>query len=88
MSATNNEKALAEIGLHVKDHHLPLVAGCTRAQEAWSKLEGIYKSRGQARKIQLRKELNTLRKEPSEPVSKYVARAKALKQELAAIGHE
>eukprot|EP00955_Chlamydomonas_euryale_P023002 242674-Chlamydomonas_euryale.AAC.1 len=29
MSATNNEKAVAEIGLHVKDHHLPLVAGCT-----------------------------------------------------------
>ena len=28
-----NEKALAEIGLHVKDHHLPLVASCTQVHE-------------------------------------------------------
>lgn len=82
-----NEKALAEIGLHVKDHHLPLVASCSQAHELWSKLEDIYKSKGQARKIQLRKELNTLRKESGEAVSKYVARAKALKNDLAAIGH-
>lgn len=82
-----NEKALAEIGLHVKDHHLPLVASCTQAHELWSRFEDIYKSKGQARKIQLRKELNTLRKEPGEAVSKYVARAKALQSDLAAIGH-
>ena len=87
LNQVKNDKALAEIGLHVKEHHLALVTSCTRAYEAWQKLEAIYKSKGQARKIQLRRELNTLKKDVSEPISKYVARAQSLKSDLAAVGH-
>ena len=87
LNQVKNDKALAEIGLHVKEHHLALVTSCARAYEAWQKLEAIYKSKGQARKIQLRRELNTLKKDVSEPNSKYVARAQSLKSDLAAVGH-
>ena len=31
----NDQKALALIGLYVKEHHLPLMERCTTAKEAW-----------------------------------------------------
>ena len=39
-----------------------------------------------ARKISLRKQLNTLSKAPSEPITKYVARAKTIWSDLVATG--
>lgn len=84
----NDQKALALIGLNVKDHHLMTIAECNTAKEAWETLEKVYKAKSNARKLQLRRELNSLKKEPSEPITKYVSRAKALQSDLLATGHE
>lgn len=86
ISGEVDQKALALIILNVKDHHLPTLAACTTARAAWTALETIYKSRSTARQLQLRRELNTLKKESAEPLTKYFARAKGLHQELTAAG--
>lgn len=81
-------KALALIGLHVKDHHLPVLERCTTAKAAWEQLEAVYQAKSNARKRQLRKELSQLRMGAAEPLAKYVARAKDLQNQLRAAGHE
>ena len=85
---THNEKALAVITLNVKDHHLTTVATCTTAKQAWDALEGIYKAKTLARRLQLRRELNNLKKEPAEPLPKYVARARSIWNDLVTTGHD
>ena len=81
-------KALAQIGLHVKDHHLPVLEGCGTAKMAWEKLEAVYQAKSNARKRQLRKELAQLRMTPAEPLAKYVARAKEIQNQLRAAGYD
>ena len=80
-------KALALIGLHVKDHHLPELENCSSAKAAWERLEAIYQAKSNARKRQLRKELSQLKMGATEPLSKYVARAKDIQNQLRAAGH-
>ena len=80
--AAKSRRALAIIGLHVKDHHLGTIAACKTAGEAWELLEKTYKSKSNARKLQLRKEMSALKMEPIEPVATYVARAQDLYQRL------
>lgn len=81
-------KALAQIGLHVKDHHLPVLERCATAKAAWEQLEAVYQAKSNARKRQLRKELSQLKMGPEEPLSKYVARAKEIQNQLRATGHD
>ncbi|GAB4819613.1 hypothetical protein N2152v2_006659, partial [Parachlorella kessleri] len=81
-------KALALIGLHVKDLHLPVLERCTTAKGAWEQLEAVYQAKSNARKRQLRKELSQLRMGAAEPLAKYVARAKEIQNQLRAAGYE
>ena len=83
---TADQKALACIGLAVKDHHLPTLATCSNARAAWTALETTYKAKSIAQRLQLKRQLNTLKKGPGEPVVLYVARAKALRDQMAAAG--
>lgn len=83
-----NAKALAAIGLHVADEHLPTVVECTTAKEAWDKLEAMFKSQGTARMLQLLRELNMFQKKQAESITQYVNRARLLRQELAEVGHD
>ena len=83
-----DQKALALIGLSVEDHHLHTLEDSTSAKDAWGRLEAIYKSKSNARKLQLKKELNSLRKESGEPLTKFVSRAKAIRGQLCAAGVE
>lgn len=85
---TSDQKALALIGLYVKDHHLSMVESCSTSKEAWEKLEAIYQAKSNARKRQLRKDLSQLKMGMVEPVTKYVARAKEIQNQLRAAGHE
>jgi len=87
-SRDSDMKALAQIGLHVKEHHLAMLVRCGTAKEAWNKLEQIYQAKSNARKLQLRKELTQLRMGSNEPLTKYVARAKDIQDQLRAAGHE
>jgi hypothetical protein len=75
-------KALAQIGLHVKDHHLAVLERCNTAKEAWEQLEVVYQARSNARKWQLHKELSQLKMGPSEPLTKYMARAKEIQNQI------
>ena len=79
-------KAKAFIGLRVKKHHLNTVEQAATAKGLWDTFTATYKAKNNARKISLRKELNTLSKEPSEPITKYVARAKTIYSDLVATG--
>jgi len=51
-------------------------------------LEGTYKAKSKARRLQLKQELNSIKLGHDEPVTKYVARAKAIRNELLAAGHD
>lgn len=86
--ASVDQKALALICLNVKDYHLTTLDACKTAKEAWDTLEKIYKARSVARKLQLKKELNNLKKGPSEPLPKYIARAKTIWSDLLATGYD
>lgn len=87
-SPETDQKALAQIGLYVKEHHLPLLERCKTGKEAWDQLESVYQAKSNARKLQLRKQLTQLKMGPGEPLSKYAARAKEIQDQLRAAGHE
>ena len=59
--ADTNMKALALIGLYVKEHHLPTLERFESAGAAWTHLEETYQAKSNARKLQLRKELTHLK---------------------------
>lgn len=88
IDADKDAKALALIGLHVKDHHLPVLERCDTAKLAWETLETTFQAKSNARKRQLRKELSQLKMGASEPLSMYVARAKEIQNQLRATGYE
>ena len=85
--ATLNSKAMAQIGLCVKDHHLPVLERFTTAKAVWDHLEAVYQAKSNARKRQLRKELAQLQMGTLEPLTKYVARAKDIQNQLRAAGY-
>lgn len=88
MDEEKDAKALAQIGLYVKDHHLPMLERCTNAKNAWEQLEVVYQAKSNARKRQLRKDLTQLKMEAHEPLSKYAARAKDIQNQLRATGYD
>ena len=47
----------------------------------------MYKAKSMARRVALKREMNSLKKAAEEPMTKYVARAKELRDQLAAAGH-
>ena len=73
--------------LHVSDFHLGLADEVTTAKGLWDKLESTFKAKYNARRLLLRQQLNTLRKEATESIPQYVARAKSIAGELEAVGH-
>ena len=82
-----DKKALAEIILGVKSQHLPTLAEAHSAREAWDALAKAFQSKTSARKVQLTRELATLKMHEGEALMTYVGRAKALRAELAGAGH-
>ena len=82
-----SERAQAQIMLHVRDHHLAALNACSSAKQAWDTLERTYMAKSNARKLQLRMELSNLKMASGEPLAKYVARARQLRNDLAATGH-
>ena len=86
-TATDVQKALAIIGLYVKEHHLATLERCKTAKEAWDSLEATYQAQSNARKLELRRQLTQIQLGPAEPLTKYVGRAKELQDQLRAAGH-
>jgi hypothetical protein len=87
LDAGRDEQALAFIQLHVSNNILPLIETCDSAKDAWEQLETVYKNKGNARCLQLRKELANLKMEKTETLAVYFARAKKIWTDLLALGH-
>ena len=83
-----SNQVMGLILLHVSDFHLGLADEVATAKGLWEKLEKTFKAKYNARRLLLRQQLNTLRKEPTETIPQYVARAKSIASELKAVGHE
>ena len=83
-----DQKALALIGLSVQDHHQSTLAKCTTASEAWLALQAVYSAKSNARRLQLKRELHNIKLVAGEPLTKYVSRAKELRDQLLAAGHD
>jgi hypothetical protein len=82
-----DEMAMSIIVFSVESHHYPTIDAARSAKEAWLALEAVYKSRTVARRLILKREINHLQKDPSEPLVKYYSRACTLRQDLVNTGH-
>ena len=81
-----DQKALAQIILHVKDHHLVMLGSCASAQVAWNTLKTTYEAKTNARKLLLRRELTQLKMGATEPLTMYAARATEIQAQLTTAG--
>ena len=79
-------QAQAISGLHVKDHLLSIIKDAKTARDAWEQLAKLFKDKSKAKISQLRRELNSLKMERGETVTRYIARAHDLRDELVAAG--
>ena len=75
-------KARAIIGLCVTSQHLATIQRSKTAKEAWDSLAAIFKTKGTALKLRLRRDLSSFKMAAGEPLTKYFARAKALQDKL------
>lgn len=88
VSQEKDQMALGLMWCCVKEHLLPAISGCASAKEAWGTLAEMFKSKSNARKLQLRRELHSLQKENHETLVGYFGRAKAIWMDLKAMGSE
>lgn len=79
-------KAVAEMLLRVEDHLLTIVDEAHDASQAWHALQSIFLSQSVNRRVALKKELNTMRKQAYETMAQYVDRGQKLRTELRAAG--
>jgi hypothetical protein len=86
--ADRSADAKALIGLNVTEQYLGCVVAARNAEQAWDELEKVFRGKTTAWKLQLKKELMTLKQESGESVAKYVGRAKDLERELLVPGAE
>ena len=84
----NSSQVFGIIQLHLSDAYLSVADDVATGKALWDKLEAIFTAQNNARRLLLRQELNSLRKEPTEAISEYVARAKELATNLEAVGHK
>ncbi|KAK9833505.1 hypothetical protein WJX84_001986 [Apatococcus fuscideae] len=85
---SKDRKARAEIGLCLEIHHLPALRIHKTAKSLWDALEKVYQEKNQARQLVLNAQLINLKKGLDEPLIKYVARAKHIRDQLIAAGAE
>jgi hypothetical protein len=76
------------IRLNVTEQYLGRVVAARNAKQAWDELEKVFKGKTTTQKLQLKRELMTLKQELGEPMAKYVGRAKDLERELLVVGAE
>lgn len=81
-------QALALITLYVEDHHLSTLEECDTSQEAWEKLEEIFKAKSLAKRLQHCRALTTLKLKNGESLTTYISRAKGIRDELMAAGYD
>nr|KYP36809.1 hypothetical protein KK1_042047 [Cajanus cajan] len=65
---------------------LPRVLGCKHSYEIWDKIHKHYYSHLHAKKRQLRSELKSSKKGPSQPISEYILRIREIINSLIVVG--
>ena len=79
-------KSWATIGMTLSSQHLATFAECETAKAAWDAFAALFKSKSQARRLQLKGELTAFHKESGEALVSYMARAKHLRAQLKSVG--
>jgi gag-polypeptide of LTR copia-type/Domain of unknown function (DUF4219) len=79
--ADHDEKALSCLLLCVTDQFLHVISKSKTAHDAWETLKKMHQSKTLARRLQLRRELTSLRM-GSESITAYFARARAIHDSL------
>ena len=82
----NSDEAQGIIGLHVENYLLRDIEEAESAQAAWDLLEKKFEAKDTSSLLLLRQQLTTLRKEPTEAISVYLARARDLQASLTTAG--
>ena len=70
----------------LSSQHLATFAECETAKAAWDAFAALFKSKSQARRLQLKGELTASHKESGEALVSYMARAKHLRAQLKSVG--
>ena len=84
--ADKSEQVKGILVLYLDDYHLQMADDALTAKELWEKLEATFKAGTNARRLLLRQQLNSLRKEHKEPITQYISRAKGIASNLKSIG--
>ncbi|KMQ89263.1 rna-dependent dna polymerase [Lasius niger] len=85
---TNDDKAMAAIGLHIEPNQQIHIEECNNAHEAWSALERIHQPINRVRIMLLKREFYHIKMKDSETMSSYVARTKIATAYLKQAGSE
>ena len=83
-----SNQALGNIQLYLSDYYLSMADGVATAKGLWDKLRNTFRATSNARRLTLKLQLNSLKKEPSEDITQHVAGAKELASHLDSIGHK
>jgi hypothetical protein len=78
---------LAELMLNVAPHFLATIRAAGTGLAAWNALHKLFASRSEARLLQLRRKLNSLKKSQGESVTRFMSRAIELRDELVQVGY-
>lgn len=85
---TNDDKAMAAIGLSLEVDQQVHIEDCQSAAEAWRTLEQIHEPKSRVRIMQLKKAFYHLQMKSEENMSSYIARAKIAAANLRDAGAE
>lgn len=80
-------RALATIGLSLRDEIFPIIADCTDPRDAWVRLQNYFQSGNNASRLMLKDKLNSIRLLEGASVSEYLRQIQEVRVELAGIGH-
>ena len=81
-----SELAKALIGLNVSPEYALTVEDQPDAKTAWEYFKNLFKGKSNARILQLKRDLSSLRQKPGELVATYASRARDVFSELKALG--
>ena len=81
-----DKRGIFFLSQHISNSMIGHIQELTTSKQVWDTLERLYFISTKARKIQLKSELNNLRKSPSITINDYILRVKELADALGSIG--
>ncbi|UYV74507.1 hypothetical protein LAZ67_11003722 [Cordylochernes scorpioides] len=81
-----DQKALATIVLSLNPSELIHVKNCKTAEEAWKKIEEVYRPKGPAKRVSLTKRLIQMKMRPNDDLKDYLSKFTSLVDNLGEIG--